>query len=96
MELKDILSILKQHKSILSEKFSVKEIGVFGSYAKGISTDQSDIDFYVVFQDKTVDNITGLWIYLENLYDKKIDLLHHHKRLRDSLKREIEKDIIYG
>ena len=96
MELKDILSILKQHKSILSEKFSVKEIGIFGSYAKGTSTDQSDIDFYVVFQDKTLDNITGLWIYLENLYDKKIDLLHHHKRFRDSLKREIEKDIVYG
>ena len=96
MELKDILLILKQHKSILSEKFSVKKIGIFGSYAKGTFTDQSDIDFYVVFQDKTVDNITGLWIYLENIYDKKIDLLHYHKRFRDSLKREIERDIVYG
>lgn len=96
MELKDILLTLKQHKSTLSDKFSVKEIGVFGSYAKGTSTDESDIDFYVVFQDKTVDNITGLWIYLENLYGKKIDLLHYHKRLRESLKKEIEKDIVYG
>ena len=96
MELKHILSTLHKHKSILTDRFSVKDIGVFGSYAKGTATNDSDIDFFVVFDDKTLDNITGLWIYLEELFDKKIDLIHYHKRFRDSLKREIDKDIVYG
>jgi predicted nucleotidyltransferase len=96
MKLEEILSILKDHKEILSKEFSVQEIGVFGSYARGTATDESDIDFFVIFKDKTVDNITGLWIYLEKLFDKKIDIIHQHKRLRNVLKQEIQKDIVYG
>ena len=96
MELKDILSTLKEHKPFLERKFSVKEIGVFGSYARGTASSESDIDFYVVFTHKTLDNITGLWIYLEELFGKKVDLVHHHKRFRNGLKREIEKEIVYG
>ena len=96
MDLERILSTLQKHKNILRDRFSVKELGVFGSYARGSATSKSDIDFFVVFDEKTLDNITGLWIYLEELFDKKIDLIHHHKRLKDALKREIEKDIVYG
>jgi predicted nucleotidyltransferase len=96
MQLKEILSTLQEHKSLLQERFSVKEIGVFGSYARGTATENSDIDFFVVFEHKHVDNITGLWIYLEDLFDKKVDLIHQHKRLRNGLKREIDKEIVYG
>ncbi len=96
MQLNYILRKLREHKSLLSRNFSVKEIGVFGSYAKGTATSESDIDFFVVFDEKKLDNITGLWIYLEELFDKKIDLIHYHKRFRDALKREIYKDIVYG
>jgi predicted nucleotidyltransferase len=96
VQLKDILLTLQKHKPLLKEKFSVKEIGVFGSYARGTATEKSDIDFFVIFEHKHVDNITGLWIYLEALFDKKIDLIHQHKRLREGLKREIDKEIVYG
>jgi len=96
VKLDDILLILEEQKPILREKFSVREIGVFGSYARGTATAESDIDFFVVFDRKSVDNITGLWLYLETLFEKKIDLLHAHKYLRNSLKREIEKEIVYG
>ena len=96
MQLADILLKLKEHKEILLKRFCVKEIGVFGSYARGTAKPESDIDFFVVFDEKSLDNITGLWIYLEEIFDKNIDLVHHHKRFRESLKREIQKDIVYG
>lgn len=96
MELQEILSTLKQHKSHIKENYSVDQIGVFGSYAKGTATPESDIDFYVVFKDKTVDNITQLWLYLETLFNKKVDLLHYHKRLREGLKQQLDKEVIYG
>jgi predicted nucleotidyltransferase len=96
IQLEDILLKLKKHKEEICKNFSVKEIGVFGSYARGTATPESDIDFFVVFDKKTLDNITGLWIYLEELFNKNIDLIHYHKRFRDSLKREIQKDIVYG
>ena len=96
MQLDEIMIQLQRHKAILRERFSVKKIGVFGSYARGTATSESDIDFYVVFEEKTVDNITGLWIYLEELFRRKVDLIHYHHRLREGLKREIEKEIVYG
>ncbi len=96
MQLDEILTQLQKHKAILHKRFSVKKIGVFGSYARGTATSESDIDFYVIFEEKTVDNITGLWIYLEELFQRKVDLIHYHNRLREGLKREIEKEIVYG
>ena len=96
MDLENILGLLQEHRDILHERFSVAKIGVFGSYARGTATQESDIDVYVEFDNKTVDNITGLWLYLEELFQRKVDLIHRHGRLREGLKREIEKEIVYG
>jgi len=96
MQLEEILTELQKQRVLLQERFSVQKIGVFGSYARGTATSESDIDFYVEFEHKTVDNITGLWIYLEELFHRKIDLIHYHKRIREALKREIDKEIVYG
>ncbi len=92
----DILQTLDEHRLLLVEKFEVEKIGLFGSYAKDSQNPDSDIDVYVIFKNKTVDNITGLWIYLEKLFGKKVDLVHYHKRLREGLKREIERSVVYG
>ena len=92
----DILDFLKKHKEQLANTYSVEKIGLFGSYAKDEATDDSDIDFYVVFKNKTLDNITGLWLYLEAVFKKKVDLLHYHPRIRDGLKKQIESDILYA
>jgi predicted nucleotidyltransferase len=76
--------------------YEIDKIGLFGSYAKGMATESSDIDIYVEFTNKTFRNIAGLWIYLENLYNKKIDLLYKHKRTKGALFEKIQKDVIYG
>ena len=74
MTKKEILTILTDNKSFIKQKFEVDKIGLFGSYAKDKQTEESDIDIYVEFKHKTFDNLAGLWNYLEELYQKKIDL----------------------
>ena len=91
-----ILNFLKENQLLLKNKFSVDKIGLFGSYAKGTATNKSDIDFYVVFKKKTLDNMTGLWLYLEEQFDKEVDLLYYHPKLREGLKKQIEKEVLYG
>lgn len=61
------------------------KIGLFGSYAKDMQRGDSDIDIYVEFKHKTLDNLMGLWDYLEEVYHKKIDLLHKHKRSKGAI-----------
>ena len=96
MTTEEILDFIREHKSLLEEKYAVRKIGLFGSYAKGTPTEKSDIDFYVVFSKKTLDNMTGLWLYLEKAFGKKVDMIHEHPRLRKGLKTQIESEVLYA
>lgn len=86
----EILTILRKDLPHLKEKFKVKSIGIFGSYARGEQTKTSDIDMLVEF-----DAPVGFFkfIELENyLSDKlgvKVDLV-----TPDALKPLIKPDII--
>ena len=92
----DILEKLSQEKKYIQNTYEVDKIGLFGSYAKGIQTENSDIDIYVEFKNKSFKNIAGLWIFLEELYNKKIDLLHKHKQSKGAIFDSIQKEVIYG
>lgn len=92
----EILNELSKHKTYIEKNFEVDKIGLFGSYAKGKQTEESDIDIYVEFKHKTFDNLAGLWNYLESLYHKKIDLYHKHKNNNKIIISNIQKDVIYG
>lgn len=91
-----ILTELSNNNSYIKQHFGVDKIGLFGSYAKDKQTKDSDIDIYVEFKNKTFDNIAGLWNYLENLYNKRIDLIHQHKRANKIIMTNIQKEVIYG
>ena len=92
----EILNELSKNKSYIEQNFEVDKIGLFGSYAKGKQTEDSDIDIYVEFKHKTFDNLAGLWNYLEELYHKKIDLFHKHKNNNQVIISNIQRDVIYG
>ncbi|MDD2699381.1 MAG: nucleotidyltransferase domain-containing protein [Arcobacteraceae bacterium] len=96
MTKEQILQTLQEKKEYIQTTYEVDKIGLFGSYAKGLQTDKSDIDIYVEFKNKTFRNIAGLWVYLEELYHKKIDLLHKHKRSKGAIFEAIQKEVIYG
>jgi len=53
MTKEDILQALKAQKAYIQKKYAVDKIGLFRSYAKDTQTEQSDIDIYVEFKDKT-------------------------------------------
>ncbi|MCS6831583.1 MAG: nucleotidyltransferase family protein [Armatimonadota bacterium] len=87
-EIKDILA---QHKLELAEKYSVKEIGIFGSYARGEQTDQSDLDVLVEFH-----NAPGLLRFIE-LEDYLSSLLGVHVELvrKRSIREELRDQILH-
>ena len=91
-----ILKILKEQKEIIHTQFSVSKIGLFGSYAQNRQTPQSDIDFYVEFEKKSFNNLAGLWVYLEELFHKEVDIIHRHKNSNSVILQRIEQEVIYG
>lgn len=69
-----ILKTLREHNEAL-KKYSVKRIGLFGSYARGEQQRGSDIDFLVEFEKPTYDNFFDLIVYLEKLFGRKVEVL---------------------
>lgn len=70
-----ILKILGQHNAELSSRFSVKRIGLFGSYARNDALPESDIDLLVEFTRPTLDNYMDLKFYLEEMLETSVDLV---------------------
>ncbi len=93
---REILEFLKSNKEILRVKYGVSKIGLFGSYARGNETENSDIDFYVEFYDKSFRNLSDLYLFLENKMGKKVDIVTGHKRMKKALKNSINRNIIYA
>ncbi len=71
---KEIFAILKSNRKLL-KKHKVKRIGLFGSHLRDEASKKSDIDLLVDLEEKTFDNFIELAFALENIFNKKVDLL---------------------
>jgi len=69
------IEILKENYDSLRDVFGVKRIGLFGSFADGTATKDSDIDILVEFAKADFDNFMNLVFYLEKLFGRKVDIL---------------------
>jgi predicted nucleotidyltransferase len=71
-----VLAILHERHPQL-KKFGVKRYGLFGSFVRNQQSPASDIDILVEFDpsQKTFDNFMHLAFYLEDLFERKVDLL---------------------
>ncbi len=76
--------------------FGVERIGVFGSFSRGEQTNDSDIDFMVVFKpgQKTWDNFIHLAYFLEDHAGRRIELLTPES-LRDQKREKILAQVEY-
>ena len=74
--LQEVIQILKEHQEELRETYKVKHLKVFGSYAKGEQTEDSDLDLMVSFEETpTLLMFIGLKEYLEGITGVEVDLV---------------------
>jgi len=90
MNIVTIKQKLKGSERVLKTQFSVKKIGVFGSYSRGEQRKNSDIDILVEFiEEPSFFKFLDLENYLSNLFKIKVDLV-----MKDTLKPYIGKQIL--
>jgi predicted nucleotidyltransferase len=55
----------------------VRQLGLFGSFARGAANEQSDVDVLVTFypQSRTFDNLYAVGEALEQAFNRKVDLV---------------------
>ena len=88
-----IIDFLSTHKYELKEQYGVKNIALFGSYARDEATPKSDIDI-LVDMPSSFHAFFGLKTYLEQHLKKSIDLGMESK-LRSFIKEHIKDELIY-
>lgn len=91
----NILTILKRNEDRI-KTFGVKRLGLFGSFVRKDSNDESDVDFLVEFEKdkKTFDNFIHLSFFLEELMKRRIELVTHES-LSPYFKPYINEEVEY-
>lgn len=94
--LDEIREILSLHKSVLREQFGVRNLAVFGSYAREEATPLSDVDILVEFERPIGWEIVDLHDYLEAILETKVDLTTPNALKRKPwLWESVQEDLIH-
>ncbi len=90
-----VLEKLTGRRAELAARFGVRDLGLFGSTARGHAKASSDVDFLVEFDGPaTSARYFGLQFYLEDLLGCGVDLVTS-KALRPELKPYVVRDLIH-
>jgi predicted nucleotidyltransferase len=88
--LETFIEILRQQTPMLSERYCVEKLEVFGSYVRAEQKKTSDLDILVTFRETPgLLAFIALENYLSDLLGVKVDLV-----MKDSLKPAIGKNIL--
>jgi predicted nucleotidyltransferase len=94
-KLEEVLSVIKEHKKYLEERYRVKEIGVFGSFVRNEQKRGSDIDVLVDFYEvPDFFEFLNLEGYLERILRSKVDLVRKPV-VRKELKKKILSEVVH-
>lgn len=95
---KEVSIILNKELPYLRAIFGVKRIGLFGSFAKGIQKEDSDVDLVVEFEKPIGLKFVELSEHIEKALGKKVDILTPAgiKSIRvKKVAEDIKKSIVY-
>lgn len=92
---KEILDFLIKNMESLERDFSVKKIGIFGSYARNEATDESDLDVVVELEKADMFYLIGIKQTLEEYFGCRVDVVRMRKTMNPTLRRRIEKDAVF-
>ena len=85
---------IRRHQAVLADRYGVRVAGLFGSYARGEQTDQSDLDLLVdIVHPVSLLELVGAELYLSDILGLKVDLIPK-RSLRQDLREAIAKETV--
>jgi predicted nucleotidyltransferase len=91
----EVLQILSDRKSSLLQTYQITGLGIFGSYARGSQTADSDIDVLVDYEKApSLFKLIELRDYLSELFGMKVDVVTRNG-LKARIRERILAEVIY-
>lgn len=95
MSKQDILDIIRQSQAEMATRYGVDRMGLFGSFARGEESCDSDIDILVSFRrDIDLFEFVDLKEYLQERLHHKVDLVME-SALKPTIGKRIRAEVEY-
>lgn len=95
MRREELIAFILDHKGEFERKYGVRKIGLFGSYARDEAGDGSDIDVVVELERPDMYCLVGVKTAIEEAFQHRVDIVRLREKMNVSLRRRIERDVIY-
>ena len=95
LQCEDVLRILGSHRGDLADRYGVIRMGIFGSVARNEASNNSDVDIVVETQVPDLLMMGNLKEDLEQLLQRKVDLVRYRARMNPFLKKRIDNEARY-
>jgi uncharacterized protein len=93
--LDEIKQILSERKSWLCETYQITELGIFGSYARGEQTQNSDVDVLIDYeQSPTLFKLVNLRNSLKDLTGLSVDIVTKNG-LKPGVRERVLSEVVY-
>ena len=92
-----VLQFLDSQKEFLRNNYRIVKLGLFGSYAKGTQTPESDVDILLEFEDGT-ENLLDKRLSLEQFFQTQLGLkvdIARERFLRPGIREKILSHVIF-
>jgi predicted nucleotidyltransferase len=95
MDQTQLLTNLKEFKSIHQQEYGIDSLGIFGSYSRNEAGHKSDVDVVVHLTKQDLFNIIGIKQDLEEMLHMPVDVVSYRPDMNPFLKKCIERDAVY-
>lgn len=91
--LEEILATLREQRSVLSLRYPIRRLALFGSWARGDAREDSDVDVLVEVDPSIGLRFVELGDDLEKALGRRVDLVSR-RAIKPSLWKRIEPELI--
>ena len=90
-----IIRLINQNIEKLKQKYPIKSIALYGSYARGEQDSSSDIDLLVDFTQPIGMEIIDLTLDMEKILNSKVDIVTYNA-IKNRLFKYIKDELVYA
>ena len=95
MTTNDVLARLKMFKESRQTEYSLRSLGIFGSFARGQAQEDSDVDVVFETSEPNLFRTSRMKQELEELLARRVDVVRLRERMNPRLKQRILREARY-
>ena len=95
MTTNDVLARLKMFKESRQAEYSLRSLGIFGSFARGQAQKDSDVDVVFETSEPNLFRTSRMKQELEELLARRVDVVRLRERMNPRLKQRILREARY-